>query len=116
MLVANFSAIVARRPVGANWAAFGFDASQTFHNYAFEWLADKIRWYVDGKLVSETPEGAKIPRNPGHLHFMPWSGLKTPDTWTGPFNYARPVTAEMEWAAYTPTGRRANFRNRSSAP
>src|SRR5690606_8511884 len=29
----------------------GFDASQDWHNYAFEWRKDFIAWYVDGKEV-----------------------------------------------------------------
>ena len=29
----------------------GFDASQGFHTYGFDWQPDKITWYVDGKAV-----------------------------------------------------------------
>jgi endo-1,3-1,4-beta-glycanase ExoK len=89
------------KPYDGKVVQLGFDASQTLHNYAFEWLADKIRWYVDEKLVFETPEDSKIPRNPGQLYFMLWSGSKVQDAWMGPFNYTSPVTAEVEWAAYT---------------
>jgi len=79
-----------------------FDASQTFHNYAFEWRPDKIRWYVDGKTVYETPDGAKIPHNPGSLFLSLWAGAKAEDAWMGPFDYSQPVTADVEWTAYTP--------------
>jgi endo-1,3-1,4-beta-glycanase ExoK len=97
------------KPYNGKVIQLGFDASQTFHNYGFEWLADKIGWYVDGKLVAETPEGAKIPRNPGHLHFMLWSGSKVQDAWMGPFNYTAPVTADIEWAAFTPANAPCKF-------
>jgi beta-glucanase (GH16 family) len=33
--------------------ALGFDASEDFHSYGFEWTADAIRWYVDGRMVHE---------------------------------------------------------------
>ena len=97
------------KPYDGKIIQLGFDASQTFHDYGFEWTPDKIRWYVDGKVVSETPVGAKIPRNPGHLHFMLWSGSKGQDAWMGPFNYTTPVTADVEWAAYTPTDAPCKF-------
>jgi beta-glucanase (GH16 family) len=54
-------------------------------------------------MVSETPVGDKIPRNPGNLYFMLWSGSKVQDApWVGPFSYTTTVTADVEWAAYTP--------------
>jgi endo-1,3-1,4-beta-glycanase ExoK len=83
-----------------------FDASRSFHNYGFEWTPDKISWYVDAQVVSETPAGAKIGRNPGLLFFSLWSGL---DEWMGPFHYETPVTAEVEWAAYTPPNATCSF-------
>ena len=87
----------------------GFDASETFHNYGIEWTPDKIRWYVDGKVVFETPVDAKIPRNPGYIEFSLWSGSKVEDAWMGPFTYTAPVTAEVEWVAYTPTDAPCKF-------
>jgi endo-1,3-1,4-beta-glycanase ExoK len=97
------------KPYDGKVIQLGFDASQTFHNYGFEWTPDKIRWFVDGKVVSETPVGAKIPRNPGNLYFMLWSGSKVQDAWMGPFSYIAPVTADVEWAAYTPTDAPCRF-------
>ena len=29
----------------------GFDASEDFHEYAFDWQRDSITWYIDGKAV-----------------------------------------------------------------
>ncbi len=80
----------------------GFDATQDFHDYAFEWTPDKIRWYVDGKFVAETPKNAKIPRNAGKILFSLWSGAKSSDDWLGKFKYKAPVTAEVEWVKFTP--------------
>jgi endo-1,3-1,4-beta-glycanase ExoK len=97
------------KPYDGKVIQLDFDASQTFHNYGFEWTPDKIRWYVDGKVVSETPVGDKIPRNPGNLHFMLWSGSQVQDAWMGQFSYTIPVTADVEWVAYTPTDAPCTF-------
>ncbi len=37
----------------------GFDASEGFHTYAFEWTEDALRWYVDNRLVHEV-RGARV--------------------------------------------------------
>ena len=29
----------------------GFDASEGYHTYGFDWQKDSITWYVDGKAV-----------------------------------------------------------------
>jgi endo-1,3-1,4-beta-glycanase ExoK len=87
----------------------GFDASQDFHNYAFDWAPDKIRWYVDGKLLYETPADAKLPHNPGFLFLSLWSGSQVEDAWLGHFNYTSPVTADIAWTAYTPAGAPCQF-------
>jgi endo-1,3-1,4-beta-glycanase ExoK len=87
----------------------GFDASAGFHNYGFEWTPDKIRWYVDGRQVHETPEGAKIPRNPASLYLSLWSGSSVFDAWLGPFHYTSPVNADVEWVGYTPSGKTCQF-------
>jgi len=87
----------------------GFDASQALHDYAIEWKPDKIRWYVDGKMVHETPAAAAMPRNPTRLYLSLWSGSSVEDSWMGPFHYSGPVTAQVEWAAYTPSGKSCLF-------
>ncbi len=80
----------------------GFDASAGFHDYAFEWDADEIRWYVDGKQVHETPKGADMPRNASRTYFSLWSGAASIDDWLGPFRYETPASAEIAWTRYTP--------------
>ncbi|MCB1652210.1 MAG: family 16 glycosylhydrolase [Alphaproteobacteria bacterium] len=81
----------------------GFDASEAFHDYAFEWSPDKIKWFVDGKLVFETPDGADVPKHAGKLYFSLWANTRRLDAWMGPFQYQGPVTAEVEWVRYTPS-------------
>jgi endo-1,3-1,4-beta-glycanase ExoK len=80
----------------------GYDASKEFHNYKFEWNPNKIRWYIDDKLVYETPMNEIIPANPGHIYFSLWSGVPANEDWLGPFKYQAPVAAEVVWTKYTP--------------
>jgi endo-1,3-1,4-beta-glycanase ExoK len=89
------------KPYDGKIVDLGFDASQGLHNYGFDWKPDKINWYVDGKAIFETPDGAKIPRTPGRLYFNLWSGSGMQDAWMGPFRYSGPTTADVEWVAYT---------------
>lgn len=79
----------------------GYDASKEFHDYAFEWGPQSIKWFVDGKLVHETDEGASMPHNPGKLFLSLWSGSEIEDSWMGHFTYTQPVTADVAWVKYT---------------
>lgn len=79
----------------------GFDASDDFHTYAFEWHKDKIIWFVDGKEVFRR-EGANLPRTKGKIMMNAWCG-KGVDAWLKPFNDEKlPLTAEYQWVKYTP--------------
>ncbi len=97
------------KPYDTKVVQLGFDASQGFHNYAFDWQPDKIRWYVDGKQVAETPAGSPIPSHPGNMFFSLWSGSDVENSWMGPFSYTAPVTADVMWAAYTPNDGTCQF-------
>ncbi|MDP9126704.1 MAG: family 16 glycosylhydrolase [Pseudomonadota bacterium] len=79
-----------------------FDASKSMHEYAFDWTETKIRWYVDRKLVHETPDGAVMPKNPGLVYLTLWAGGSQMNGWLGPFHYIDPVTADVEWTRFTP--------------
>jgi beta-glucanase (GH16 family) len=80
----------------------GFDSSKDFHDYAIDWAPAGIKWFVDGKEVYETPQGAALPHNPGYLFLSLWTGSSIEDSWMGPFKYTQPMTAEAEWVRYTP--------------
>jgi endo-1,3-1,4-beta-glycanase ExoK len=82
--------------------SLGFDASKDFHDYAFEWRPESIRWYADGKLIYETPKDAPIPSHPGSTFFSLWSGSKIEDEWMGHFTYTIPVAAEVASTKFTP--------------
>ena len=88
--------------VGGNeyYHELGFDASEDFNTYAFEWRPDSIRWYVNGKLVHTATEN--IPQTPQKIMMNLWPGIGV-DEWTGKFNGENtPVTAQYDWVKYTP--------------
>lgn len=87
----------------------GFDATAGFNDYAFIWSPNRIRWYVNGKLVRE--EGrAGLPVTPGSFFLSLWNGTNKVDDWLGPFDATRtPVAAEVDWAAFTKAGERCRF-------
>ena len=78
----------------------GFDASEDFHDYAFEWHKDKIVWFVDGKEVYTATEN--IPVTPSKIMMNAWCG-KGVDSWLNPFDdSAMPLKAEYAKISYIP--------------
>lgn len=72
----------------------GFDASKDFHKYAFEWYADEIVWFVDGKEVHSAY--TDIPKTKGKIMMNAWCG-KGVDGWLNAFKDNNlPLTAEYE--------------------
>ena len=63
----------AGKQAGVAKVALGFDASADYHTYAIDWLPDRIRWWVDGKLVHEVsgaPE--QLPSHPSRVYVNLW--------------------------------------------
>ncbi len=78
----------------------GFDASEDFHTYAFEWHKDKIVWFVDGVEVHSANEN--IPVTESKIMMNAWCG-KGVDGWLNAFDDSNlPVSAEYEWIKFTP--------------
>ena len=75
----------------------GFDASEAFHTYGFDWQPDHITWYVDGKAVYTAYDN--IPKTPGKIMMNVWPGI-TVDDWLKPFNGNTPLTARYQWVTY----------------
>lgn len=81
-----------------------FNPSEDFHTYRFDWLPDQISWYVDGKLVYQTPEteADDIPVHQSKIFFSLWSGAKSINDWLGPFKYKEEKEASVAWVRHTP--------------
>ncbi len=75
----------------------GFDASEGFHTYGFDWQPDSITWYVDGKAVHS--EYNNIPSTPGKIMMNVWPGTGV-DGWLKPYNGNTPLTARYQWVTY----------------
>ncbi len=84
----------------------GFDSSQDFNTYAFEWRPDSIRWFVNGVQVhEETGARGPLPAVPGKIYFHLWAG-KDLTEWLGDFVYpGRPLTAQVSCVAFRPLDR-----------
>ncbi len=80
----------------------GYDATESFHDYAFEWRPHSITWFVDGKPVHrEDGSRGPLPQAAGAFILNVWPG-NTVDSWLGPLQYEKPVQAEYEWVRFTP--------------
>jgi len=85
------------------------DASIDFHNYAFVWEHNRVRWYVDGKLI-RTADRLPLPSTAGKFYLSIWSGSPAADSWMGPLDQsAIPATASYDWVAYTAAGEKCHF-------
>ncbi|WP_269930282.1 family 16 glycosylhydrolase [Aminobacter sp. HY435] len=84
-------------------------ADKDFNDYAFVWEKDRLRWYLNGKLVHELASPARLPSHPQKIFFSLW-GSDTLREWMGPFTTpASPVTMEVERVAYTAPGEPCQF-------
>ncbi|KQV33340.1 MULTISPECIES: glycoside hydrolase family 16 protein [unclassified Rhizobium] len=78
-------------------------ANSDFHDYAFVWQKDRLRYYVDGKLVQEVTDAAKLPTNAQKIFVSLW-GTDTLKDWMGAFSYSQPATLQVDRIAFTAEG------------
>ena len=75
----------------------GFDASQGFHTYGFDWQRDHITWYVDGKPVYTANQN--IPQTPGRIMMNTWPGTGV-DEWLNHYDGRTPLEAHYQWVTF----------------
>ena len=74
-----------------------FASDEEFHVYAFEWLPESIKWYVDGKLMHTATEN--IPNLPQRIMMNVW--ICNIIDWAGSFDpNILPVYAECDYVKY----------------
>ena len=78
----------------------GFDASDEFHEYGFDWQPDSITWYVDGKAVYKVT--GDMPSTPGNIMMNLWNVADFKSDWAGKFDGKNlPLTAQYEWIGFS---------------
>jgi endo-1,3-1,4-beta-glycanase ExoK len=83
-------------------------ADQGFNDYAFVWEKDRLRYYLNGKLVQEVTDPAKIPTHAQKIFFSLW-GTDTLSGWMGKFAYTQPTTMQIDRVAFTAPGDKCRF-------
>lgn len=76
----------------------GFDASEDFHTYGFDWQPDSITWYVDGEAVYTATES--LPSTPSKIMMNVWPG-KGVDSWLNAYDGTTPLNAEYKEIRFT---------------
>jgi endo-1,3-1,4-beta-glycanase ExoK len=89
------------------------DASSDFADYAFEWLENSLRWFVNGRMVHEARRvpNQPFPTHPGHIIISLWNG-EGPDMkgWLDEFRYpGAPLKATYEYVSFTAAGESCQF-------
>jgi endo-1,3-1,4-beta-glycanase ExoK len=83
-------------------------ADQGFNDYAFIWEENRLRYFVNGKLVHEVTDKAKIPQNPQKIFLSLW-GTDTLKQWMGAFSYNQPTSMTIDRVAFTAIGEECRF-------
>ncbi|WP_307235039.1 glycoside hydrolase family 16 protein [Pararhizobium capsulatum] len=78
-------------------------ANSEFNDYAFVWEKDRLRYYLNGQLVHEVTEPAKLPVNAQKIFVSLW-GTDTLKDWMGAFSYSKPSTLQVDRIAFTAEG------------
>lgn len=85
-------------------------ADTGFHDYAFVWEPDRIRYYVDGKLVHTVTDKSAIPSHPQKIFASVWASGKF-TSWLGAFQEpGSPVTMQVKRIAFTAPGQKCQFK------
>ena len=99
----NFYGAGERNPLETDLA---FDAAAAEHLYAFEWMPNRIAWYVDGVLVREvtsaTP-GARIPTTTSRVMASVWVAKGQVAEWVGEPDFTE-ASASYRCMSHVPAG------------
>lgn len=83
-------------------------ADKAYNDYAFVWEPQRLRYYVNGKMVHEVTDASKIPQNPQKIFFSLW-GTDTLKSWMGGFAYSGPAVMSVDRMAFTALGDKCQF-------
>lgn len=83
-------------------------ANAGFNDYAFVWEQGRLRYYLNGALVQDVTDPAKIPVNAQKIFFSLW-GTDTLSDWMGKFDYKGPTKMQIDRVAFTAPGDKCTF-------
>lgn len=84
-------------------------ADKDFNDYGFVWEKDRLRWYVNGKLVHEVTNPDELPTHPQKIFFSLWGSDKLTN-WMGAFaDPGRKVNMQVKRIAFTALGQPCQF-------
>ena len=84
-------------------------ADKGFNDYGFVWEKDRLRWYVNGKLVHEVTNPDELPTHSQKIFFSLWGSDKLTD-WMGAFvDTGSRVTMQVKRVAFTALGQPCQF-------
>ncbi|MDE7416214.1 MAG: RICIN domain-containing protein [Lachnospiraceae bacterium] len=81
------------------WYDLGFDASEEYHTYGFNWYEGGITWYVDGEPVYTAPSIDIFPSHPGKIMMNVWPGIGV-DDWLNAYDGRTPLHAYYDWISW----------------
>jgi endo-1,3-1,4-beta-glycanase ExoK len=89
----NFPEGPGTKPVPA-----GFNHQTDFHTYAFEWLPEKVTWFVDGTPIRVKAQGGlPVPEKSAKIVMNLWIFAIAGGFGGDPTRNAYPLTAEYDW-------------------
>ena len=101
---ATFNTFVDGKPAQGGVAPVDPPFDEAFHTVAIDWAPERIRWFVDGRMIHETAPGIERPTHPQQLFLSFWSTTTLTD-WMGRQDAnAGPLDYEVDWIAWTPHG------------
>lgn len=96
---------VGGKQMPGRWIPLGFDSAAGFNLYRFEWRADQITWFVNGRqILRVTAAETAIPQTPGKLFVSLWGSAPWQNAWSGPLDPATETEARFACVSYRPLG------------
>jgi beta-glucanase (GH16 family) len=87
---------------GGNMALPALNTTTDFHTYAFEWLPDSVKWYVDGTLIRTKVSGVgknalQVPKESTKIIMNLWVFTSKNLGGGDPAANVYPIKAEYDW-------------------
>jgi beta-glucanase (GH16 family) len=87
---------------GGNMALPALNTTTDFHTYAFEWLPDSVKWYVDGTLIRTKVNGVgknalQVPKESTKIIMNLWVFTSKNLGGGDPALNTYPIKAEYDW-------------------